>query len=98
MFLPDGQEQVMHGIAQLKELYVRLQSELRVWICTQSVLRIPGWLGGRVESFDLGPFQTHHVQRQTTPWADPLRGVEQPRLQPSAQISKSKDLARAIQQ
>ena len=54
--LPDGNEQIIYGVAQANELKVGLQSEMRVRIGSQRISEKQDGFRGTVEGLDLSPF------------------------------------------
>ena len=79
--------QAVNRIIERQQPDVGLQPGAEVRTKLQHVFRTQHLLGGAVESFDVGPFQPHHIERQRLPASRIARIAPQPIFQARAQIA-----------
>src|SRR5260370_30423331 len=87
----DFEHERIDRIAKFQELHVGLQRKAQIAASGSSdVGRFQRFVGGCVESFDVRPFQTNHIEGDGLLRARPLRIFSEPRFEVKAKITKSK--------
>src|SRR4029077_11726262 len=92
----DFEHERIDRVAEFQELYVGLQRESEIASCGfGNVGRLQRLVSGAVESFDVCPFQTNHIESDGLFRARPLRICSEPGFKVTAKITKGKRMGRA---